>query len=104
LNAVQAMPEGGRLTISTRAHPAREGSAPTHVVIQFQDTGCGMSEGRARRAFTSLLGTTKRKGTGLGLAIVQRVVEGHRGQVRLASRKGQGTCVVLTLPCAAGQG
>jgi signal transduction histidine kinase len=100
LNAAEAMPEGGRLTISTRAKPLASGAAePAQVVIQFQDTGCGMSEGRARGAFTSLLGTTKRKGTGLGLAIVRRVVEAHRGNVQLKSRKGQGTTVVLTFPC-----
>jgi signal transduction histidine kinase len=99
LNAVEAMTRGGRLTITTRAGSCRgRAGEPTGVVIEFQDTGCGMSEAHRRRAFTSLLGTTKAKGTGLGLAIVQRVVEAHGGTVQIKSRKGRGTTVSLTLP------
>ena len=102
LNAVEAMTRGGQLTISTRPGLPRERrSGSARVVIEFQDTGCGMSEAHRRRALKSLLGTTKSKGTGLGLAIVHRVVEAHRGEVRIKSRKGQGTTVSLSLPTTA---
>ena len=99
LNAVEAMPHGGKLTIRTRAlRLPRGGEQPTRVRVDFKDTGEGMSEEQLRRAFTSLLNTTKKKGTGLGLAIVARVVEAHRGKVRVASRIGHGSTISITLP------
>jgi len=99
LNAVQAMPQGGRLTLATRAvGAAGNAGKPTHVVIEFRDTGEGMTDEQCERAFTSLLSTTKAKGTGLGLAIVTRVVETHRGKVKIKSRVGHGTTMSITLP------
>lgn len=99
LNAAEAMPQGGQLTISTAAAALRKSQpAPTHVRITFRDTGQGMSDEQQRRAFSALLSTTKSKGTGLGLAIVARIVEAHRGKVRLASRLGHGTTLHLLLP------
>jgi signal transduction histidine kinase len=68
------------------------------VLIRFSDTGVGMSEEHRRRAFTSLLSSTKPKGTGLGLAIVARVVETHHGEVRVWSRLGRGTTISVVLP------
>jgi signal transduction histidine kinase len=94
LNAVEAMPTGGTLVIRTRA-------APDAVVVEFQDTGTGMSEEQQQRAFRSLLSTTKAKGTGLGLAIVGRIVDAHNGRVRIQSRSGQGTTITIELPLAA---
>jgi signal transduction histidine kinase len=99
LNAVEAMPEGGSLTIYTRAFRLpRDSPRPTHILIEFRDTGPGMPEEQRRRAFSSLLSTTKQKGTGLGLAIVGRVIETHRGKVRIRSHPGQGTTISITLP------
>ncbi|HOB98720.1 MAG TPA: GAF domain-containing protein [Verrucomicrobiota bacterium] len=99
LNAAEAMPQGGQLTISTAAAALRKSQpAPTHVRITFRDTGQGMSDEQQRRAFSALLSTTKSKGAGLGLAIVARIVEAHRGKVRLASRLGHGTTLHLLLP------
>jgi signal transduction histidine kinase len=99
LNAVEAMPQGGSLTICTRAFRLpRASPRPTHVLIEFRDTGPGMTEEQRRRAFSSLLSTTKEKGTGLGLAIVGRVIETHRGKVKIRSRPGQGTAISITLP------
>ena len=68
------------------------------ILIEFKDTGQGMPEELRRRAFTSLLGTTKQRGTGLGLAIVGRVIETHRGKVKISSRPGIGTTFSITLP------
>jgi signal transduction histidine kinase len=98
LNAVQAMPQGGKLTLTTRAVQPGDADKPTHVVIEFKDTGEGMSEEQCSRVFTSLLSTTKAKGTGLGLAIVSRVVETHRGKIRVKSRLAHGTTMSVTLP------
>ena len=103
LNAAEAMPEGGRLIIVTRLlRLPRHPGAPSHVVIEFHDTGQGMSdEVRKRTLERLLLTTTKQGGTGLGLAIVRRIVEVHRGQLKIKSKAGQGTSITLTFPLQA---
>jgi signal transduction histidine kinase len=99
LNAVEAMSNGGKLTIVSRSlRLPRNSPAPTHAVIEFKDTGQGMTEEQRRRAFTSLLSTTKIKGTGLGLAIVAKIVEAHRGKIKVRSRLGSGTTITILLP------
>jgi signal transduction histidine kinase len=100
LNAAQAMPDGGRLTLTTRPLAPRRNGRSTHVVVEVKDTGVGMTEEQCRRAFTSLLSTTRPQGTGLGLAIVRRVVETHRGEVTVKSHPGRGTTMTVTLPIA----
>ena len=99
LNASEAMPDGGTLTISSRAvrHP-RTSESPTHLAVEFKDSGKGMSEELQQRAFTAVLSTTKAKGTGLGLAIVGRIIETHRGNIRIKSRIGRGTSIRILLP------
>jgi len=99
LNAAEAMPDGGTLTI--KSHEAREPRSsphPTHIVVEFKDTGKGMSAEIQQRAFTAVLSTTKAKGTGLGLAIVGRIIETHRGTIRIRSKMGRGTSIIITLP------
>ena len=99
LNAAEAMPGGGALTITSRLlRLPRVSKQPTHVAVEFRDTGQGMSPEQRRRALTSVLSTTKAQGTGLGLAIVTRVAEMHHGQVRIRSRPGHGTVVSVILP------
>jgi signal transduction histidine kinase len=99
LNAAEAMPNGGTLTISARMTTARhEGTRTPLVIIAFADTGEGMTEEQQQRAFTSLLNTTKRTGTGLGLAIVHRIVEAHHGKLTLRSKPGEGTTIRVLLP------
>ena len=92
LNAAEAMPNGGSLTIQTASRRA------AHVTVSFKDTGGGMSAEQQQQAFKTVLATTKAKGTGLGLAIVGRIIETHRGQIRIISRLGQGTTLRITLP------
>lgn len=89
-NAVEAMPEGGTLTV--RVHPARD-----DVTFAFSDTGMGMTEEQLRRVFDAYY-TTKRTGTGLGMAAVQRIVSEHGGRVDIESQPGLGTTVRLTFP------
>ena len=99
LNAAEAMSDGGTLTINS--HEVREPrSSPhsTHSVIEFKDTGKGMSAEIQKRAFTAVLSTTKAKGTGLGLAIVGRIIETHGGSIRIKSKIGRGTNIIIKLP------
>jgi signal transduction histidine kinase len=99
LNAAEAMPAGGQLSITTRIPaPGRKGAKPANVVVEFTDSGEGMTEEQCRRAFGSVLSTTKAKGTGLGLAIVGRTIETHGGTVTINSRVGHGTTFEITIP------
>ena len=99
LNAAEAMPEGGTLTISSRVvRQSLASETPAHVALEFKDTGRGMSEELQQQAFTSVLSTTKARGTGLGLAIVGRIVETHRGNLRIKSQIGRGTSIRALLP------
>jgi signal transduction histidine kinase len=99
LNAAEAMPGGGTLTIRSRAiRSPRTSPHPTHVGLEFKDTGTGMSREVQKRAFTAVLDTTKAKGAGLGLAIVGRIIETHHGRIRIKSQMGRGTTIGITLP------
>lgn len=99
LNAAEAMPQGGRLRITTRAvRPPPGSDKPACVAVSFRDTGPGMTPEQRRRAFSSLFSTSKKRGTGLGLVITARIIEAHRGRIQIASRPGEGTTVTLLLP------
>jgi signal transduction histidine kinase len=101
LNAAEAMPKGGKLTIRSRAiHLPRANPKSTHVALDFSDTGHGMSDEQRRKLFSSVLQSGKAKGTGLGLAIVRRIIEAHSGKLRVTSRIGRGTTVRILLPAA----
>ncbi len=90
LNAMEAMPQGGTLTISTFQENEM-------VCIRVCDTGIGISEEDIEHLFEPFF-TRKTKGTGLGLANVKRIVEEHNGTVEIASPLGEGTTVSLWLP------
>ncbi len=98
LNAAEAMPKGGTLTISSRAlRLPRAAKRPTHLMVEFGDSGHGMKQEQRRSPFSSFLKTTKTRGTGLGLAIVGRIIETHRGRIKIKSST-RGTRVSVILP------
>ncbi len=98
LNAVEAMPHGGKLTVTSRLVGSPDQKSNAHLLVEFKDTGEGMSREQQKRVFSSLLSTTKAKGTGLGLALVKRVVETHRGKLQVKSKVGKGTTISIGLP------
>ncbi|HEX4644608.1 MAG TPA: ATP-binding protein [Verrucomicrobiae bacterium] len=102
LNAVDAMPQGGTLTISTRlSHQVVSGQgekAPGHVILQISDTGIGMSEQTLKHCLEPFFSTKGKRGTGLGLAMVYGVMERHEGKIEIESQIGRGTIVRLIFP------
>ena len=90
LNAMDAMPKGGELTLRTRQDDG-------NVVIEVSDTGTGLTREECERIFTPYY-TSKQHGTGLGLAIVQSVVSDHEGRISVRSEPGKGTTFVIQLP------
>ncbi len=90
LNAMDAMPAGGTLTLRTLA---RDGA----VRLEVSDTGTGLTQEECARLFTPYY-TTKHHGTGLGLAIVQSVVSDHGGTIAVSSETGRGTTFHIDLP------
>ena len=94
LNGVDAMPQGGALTIRTARAPEKR------ISIELQDTGTGMTAEQQARAFRGLLQTTKKHGTGIGLAIVSKVIEAHNGEITVDSSPGRGATFRILLPQA----
>jgi PAS domain S-box-containing protein len=89
-NAVDAMPDGGTLTVSSRQSDAS-------VAIDFNDTGLGMPKEVLEKMWTPFF-TTKAKGMGLGLSICKRIVEAHNGKIFVSSIEGKGTTFTVTFP------
>ena len=92
VNAVQAMPKGGKLTVQTQVQDA-------HVVCSVRDTGVGMTEEVLDRLFVPFF-TTKEvnEGTGLGLPVVHGIVTSHGGTIEITSTPGKGTTFTIRLP------
>ena len=89
-NAIDAMPDGGTLTISNRA-------AKNYAVIEFIDSGSGMSKQTLEKLWTPFF-TTKPKGLGIGLPICKKIVEAHGGKIEVSSVLNEGTTFSVYLP------
>ncbi|HEX5855754.1 MAG TPA: ATP-binding protein, partial [Thermoanaerobaculia bacterium] len=94
LNACDAMPQGGTLTLNTHFY-----SGSREVDISVADTGAGIPPELVSRIFDPFF-TTKEKGTGLGLSVVYGIVEKHGGSMQVESRVGKGTTMTIRLPLA----
>ncbi|TME42729.1 MAG: PAS domain S-box protein [Chloroflexi bacterium] len=100
LNAAEAMPEGGTLSVATR-YGAGEGDIPYEAVrIEVKDTGVGIDEETQARIFEPFFSTKAQRGTGLGLWVSHGIVQGHGGTIKVKSRPGQGTTFTIALPVA----
>lgn len=92
-NAVDAMPEGGRVTIETAIES-------DDAVLRVRDTGTGMTEIVRQRCLEPFFSTKGERGTGLGLSMVYGIIERHRGKLEIESAAGQGTTFIIRLPLA----
>ncbi|MFQ5700853.1 MAG: nitrogen regulation protein NR(II) [Acidobacteriota bacterium] len=92
-NALRAMRDGGVLTVRTRYE------GPSSLLVSFADEGVGMSDAEIEHAFEPFRGGFH-EGTGLGLAVVFRIIEQHKGHIRVRSSVGAGTEVIITIPAA----
>ncbi len=92
INAIQAMPEGGSLAISSAWDTLR-----SQIRIIFRDTGIGMDEETSKHLFNPFF-TTKERGVGLGMALTHKIIEDHQGIIEVTSEKGKGTTFILNLP------
>jgi signal transduction histidine kinase len=97
LNAMQAMPDGGRLEILTTRRRRSALGYGSFSEVRFRDTGEGIPRDKLKSLFIPFY-TTKQKGTGLGLAISQRIVTQHNGTIEVRSRAGQGSTFSVFLP------
>lgn len=95
LNAEQAMPEGGELTLQAAVDPQSG-----HVVLNIIDTGNGMSSEVVGRIFKPFY-TTRAGGTGLGLPTTRKIIEAHSGSIDVESEPGKGTRFTIRLPAVA---
>jgi len=99
LNAIEAMGEnGGTLGVYLESAPDQKG-----MEIRVSDTGIGIREEDLGHVFDPYF-TTKAAGTGIGLAIVHKILEVHKGEIKIDSQPGKGTVVILTLPYSKGSG
>jgi signal transduction histidine kinase len=89
-NAIEAMPNGGQLTITTRA-------IENAIQIEFTDDGVGIPSEVLQRLGEPFM-TTKSDGTGLGLMVTKRIIQNHHGTIQISSEVGTGTHVVVKLP------
>ena len=102
LNAADAMPHGGTLSVRTRVHTHREagvGRPSAHrIIIEICDTGTGMNDEARRRCLEPFFTTKGERGTGLGLAMVFGVMARHDGEIEIESEPGRGTTMRLIFP------
>lgn len=98
INALQAMPDGGQLSVGVRAwRSSIADSAPAWARVTFSDTGCGIAPENLEKVFDPFF-TTKREGTGLGLSTCYWIVQRHDGEIDVQSHAGRGSAFTVKLP------
>ena len=97
LNAVDAMPHGGKLTVGAKLSPHNNGDQPL-VILSVADTGFGIEEENHGKIFLPFFTAKKTKGLGLGLPICERIIKNHGGRIEFSSVPGQGTTFRIYLP------
>ena len=98
-NAIDAMDKGGRIEVTTDIDKDSEINSGDRVRVTIIDTGQGISEQNIERIFTPFFTTKdKGKGTGLGLPIVKRIVNLHKGDIKVLSKINEGTSFILSFP------
>ena len=100
LNAEQAMPQGGELTIAAAVEPGSNPDGPPRVCLSLIDTGAGMTPEVREKVFKPFF-STRPTGTGLGLPTTRKIVEAHGGTIEVQSEVGHGTKFTIRLPGAA---
>ncbi|HEY2083118.1 MAG TPA: ATP-binding protein [Verrucomicrobiae bacterium] len=99
LNAVDAMPEGGKITLRTRVMRQQNGgNYARYIAVDITDTGMGMNEETRKRCLEPFFSTKGKRGTGLGLAMVYGVVKRHEGTIEIQTEPGKGTTFRLVFP------
>jgi signal transduction histidine kinase/ActR/RegA family two-component response regulator/HAMP domain-containing protein len=102
INAVDALPAGGVITVRTRLAKnlkiGKKSAAASHIVLEISDTGIGMDEETRSRCLEPFFSTKGHRGTGLGLSMVYGVVERHDGKIEIDSELGKGTTMRLIFP------
>jgi signal transduction histidine kinase/ActR/RegA family two-component response regulator/HAMP domain-containing protein len=102
LNAVDAMPNGGKIRLRTRLanieNPSVSPKEATHVLLEVTDSGIGMNEETLKRCLEPFFSTKGKRGTGLGLAMVYGVMERHEGKIQIESQPGKGSTFRLIFP------
>ncbi|HUU81296.1 MAG TPA: ATP-binding protein [Acidobacteriota bacterium] len=92
VNCIQSMKDGGAVTVNVAEEKG-------HYIVEIRDTGSGISEEDLGKIFDPFF-SKKDKGSGLGLSIVRNIIEGHRGSIKIESKVGSGTSVIISLPRA----
>ena len=90
-NAIQAMPQGGKLVVATGR------ADKTRIFVEIHDSGIGIAADKLEQIFTPFY-TDKNRGTGLGLTIAKSIVDKHEGQIEVSSMQGQGSTFRILLP------
>jgi PAS domain S-box-containing protein len=102
LNAIDAMPDGGKLTVQVMSEEGDIGHARGHIMITVADTGMGIEKAALGLIFQPFFSAKKKSGLGLGLPISERIIRNHGGQIEVTSRPGEGTQFKIYLPINGG--
>lgn len=96
-NAVEAMPNGGTITVRSRYAPGDSSAERGHIIVEVEDTGNGVPSGDLETIFKPFY-STKKKGMGLGLSLCQGIIEKHGGKIQVTSQEGKGSCFIVEIP------